>query len=435
LDSDALLKRLRPLIDGQCGVLREPERLAFPPSHQGQIHGYSVRVGRLTALHVEQVRSTEDAAGHGTSWDDDTAMLRACCEALERYCASMPPVSGVLTASADELGEDALDPRRLPQCSFRERALADPRYRLRTPDSTATDRWVKGYSLTRGRAAWIPLTAVYLGLPDPLDSHLVYPESTGFAAGASYDDAVLSALCEVIERDSLALWWLHQLPFPRIETQAWSDPVLAELVERARHAGVETHLFDLTSDLGIPVVGVVQLAAHGSPRAVTIGACRPSWAAAAVRVVEEAGSLRVALAWSAESVDVNVVRSGLPLSPVHFGMLYVGDDAPQRFLFATRDAPTRGSLPADVSCVDPLRHVVQTLRDHRMEVFVVDVTLPEVRDAGLVVVRVIVPELMRISFSHGIRYLAHPRLYTAPERMGYGKRTEDMVTDDPIPFA
>ena len=78
---------------------------------------------------------------------------------------------------------------------------------------------------------------------------------------------------------------------------------------------------------------------------------------------------------------------------------------------------------------------MKRLADKDIEVFVVDVTQPEVRDVGLVVVRVIVPELMRISFAHSIRYLAHPRLYAAPEKMGYGARTEDMITDDPIPFA
>jgi ribosomal protein S12 methylthiotransferase accessory factor len=431
----ALLKRLRPLIDADCGVLREPQMLVFPSGHQGSMHGYSVTVGRPSALHPELVRAPGDLAGHGTSWDESTARIRASCEALERYCSTMYPASGILQATARELGDDALDPRRLPQCSARERQVAEPEYRLRTPDITTVERWVEGFSLTRGKKTWLPLTAVYMGLPEPLSSHLVFPESTGFAAGSSYDDAILSALCEAIERDSLALWWLHQLPMPRIEAEDWPDPVLAELIDQARRAGIRTHLFDLTSDLGVPVVGAVQTTAQGSPRVIAMGACRLSGASAALRVVEEAASLRVALAWSRGFVGREVIQAGTPLSPMQFGLLYADDDGPERFSFATRDAPVRPSLPAPIAGSDSLNAIVNMLGDYDMEVFVADVTQPEIRDVGLVVVRVIVPELMRISFSHGIRYLGHPRLYEAPEKMGYGRRTEDMVTDDPIPFA
>ena len=431
----ALIERLRPLIDAHCGVLREPQALVFPAGHQGQIYGYSVTVGRPCVLHPELVRTPGDLAGHGTSWDESTAWIRASCEALERYCSTMYPASGILQATARELGDDALDPRRLPQCSARERQRAEPEYRLRVPDITTVERWIAGFSLTRGQQTLLPLTAVYMGLPEPLSSHLMFPESTGFAAGSTYDDAILSALCEAIERDSLALWWLHQLPMPRIEVEDWPDPALAELIDRAMRVGIRTHLFDLTSDLGVPVVGVVQTTARGSPRAIAMGACRLSGASAALRVVEEAASLRVALAWSRGFVGREVVRSGRPLSPMQFGLLYADNDGPERFSFATRDAPIRPSLPGPIAGPDSLKAIVNMLGDHDMEVFVVDVTQPEIRDVGLVVVRVIVPELMRISFSHGIRYLGHPRLYTAPENMGYGLRTEDMVTNDPIPFA
>ena len=71
--------------------------------------------------------------------------------------------------------------------------------------------WVRGYSLTQRRALWVPLTAAYMGLSLPVSEHVLFPTSTGLAAGTSFRHAVLNALCEVIERDSLALFW-----FPRL---------------------------------------------------------------------------------------------------------------------------------------------------------------------------------------------------------------------------
>lgn len=431
-----LLHRLEPLLDARSGVLSGMTKLVFPSGYMDQMHGFAATVGRASALHPRAVSVVPgELAGYGTALDETTARVRAVCEGLERYCSMLYPTSGVVVATARELGEYALDPRRLPQCSAQERGRAAPHLRLRLPDPDASERWVQGHSLTRARPVWVPMTGVCLGLPEPLTAHLAFPMSTGFAAGTDYESAILSALCEVIERDSLALWWLHHLPMPRIDIDRQADGNLLELLRRARHVGIRTHLFNLTTDVGVPVIGLLQTTERGRPHAVAIGACRPDGVAAAIRVVEEAGSLRIALSWGRTAAGRDAIFAGEAVSPKEFGLLYAEADGPSQFAFATRDAPTHTALPDPLRGSHPLTTIVERLATLGMEAIVVDFTLPEIRDFGLVVVRVIVPELMPISFSHSIRYLAHPRLYTAPRRLGYGERTEAMVTDDPIPFA
>jgi ribosomal protein S12 methylthiotransferase accessory factor len=48
--------------------------------------------------------------------------------------------------------------------------------------------------------------------------------STGQAAAASTEAALLGGLCEVIERDAFSIAWLNRLSMP--EVQIDSDPVL-----------------------------------------------------------------------------------------------------------------------------------------------------------------------------------------------------------------
>ena len=370
--------------------------------------------------------------------------MRAVCEALERYCGVMYPTEGVLRASARSLGDRALDPRRLPRCSRRERARAPAAFRLREPDVERDELWVRGHSLTERRPLWVPLSATYMGLPLPISEHVLFPLSTGLAAGTSFRQAILSGLCEVIERDSLALFWLHQLPVPRLEAPAQTvrDPALRELLAAGGAAGTETTLLDLTTDVGVPVVGAVQTCARAAPHAITMAACRPDPEAAALRVLEEVGSLRVALT-EAAAAGRRVARedffSDREQTPESFGLLYAGADGPARFQFATRHAPAAERWPAAIrgGCAgeDPLSAIVERLAAAGMETIAVDVTTPEVREFGIVVVRVIVPELMPISFTHHARYLAHPRAYEAPSRLGHGRRSEETITDDPIPFA
>ena len=434
-DLRALLTRIEPLIDERCGVLAAVGPLEFPPGFAGQMHGFASCVARPTELHP--LPSTADPElgalmGYGTALDQDTARVRAVCEGLERYCSVMYPLEGTRRARPRDLDGLVCDHARFPQCSARERERA--RQQVRLPDRTREDYWIRGFSLSASAPIWVPLTAVYLGLPIPLSEHVTWPVSTGFAAGSTYDQAVLSGLLEAIERDSLALWWLHQLPMPRIDPAFdGGDLRLRSLLERGRSIGLESHLFDLATDLGVPVVGVIQVDRHAQPHLITMGACRPSGLDAAVRVLEEAGSLRVAMA--RQSPLSRSAFMAMPArSPEEFGALYIDRDAITRFGFALDHPDVRTELSPGISG-EPLDAVVSSLTARGMDVIVVDVTLPEVREVGVVVVKVIVPELMPISFCHDVRYLGHARLYEAPRRMGYGDRSESMITADPIPFA
>ncbi len=436
----APLTDLAPLIDDRCGLIRRLHRFRFPSGFDGQMHGFMAVLGRPGALHPGPCRVGQTLGalyGSGTAVDEATAQIRAVCEALERYCSVMYPMDGVLRATPRSLGDRALDPRRLPRCSARERERAARAFRLREPDPDRDEFWIRGYSLTHARPLWVPLTAAYLGLPLPIDEHTLFPLSTGFAAGVDFRQAILSALCEVIERDSLALFWLHQLPMPRLDLDRVPlSPALRDLLRAGERAGAETTLLDLTTDVGVPVIGAIQTCGRAAPHAIAMGACRIDAGAAALRVLEEVGSLRVALTSAADRrVTKAAFFTDAEQTPETFGLLYAGPDGPARFRFATNDAPVARELPAPIVSDDPLAAIVNRLASLGMETIVVDVTTPDVRDFGITVVKVIVPELMPITFTHHARYLAHPRLYEAPRALGYGERTEETITDDPIPFA
>jgi ribosomal protein S12 methylthiotransferase accessory factor len=70
-----------------------------------------------------------------------------------------------------------------------------------------------------------------------------------------------------------------------------------------------------------------------------------------------------------------------------------------------------------------------------MDAVAVDLTTDELRDAGLRVVRVVVPQLMPISFTHRARYLGTPRLSAYVARRTGAPFTEADVNPAPLPFA
>lgn len=435
-EGEALVEHLAPLLDARTGVLAGLGRLAFPAHFPGQMFGYSAAVPRAVALHSAPVAAGTEVGhlvGYGTSLEEPTAKIRAICEGVERYCAVMYPTHGLRIASERDLRPDVLELRRLPRCSERERERAPAAHQLPLPDPDREECWIRGYSVTHQKPIWVPISAVYLGLPFPPALHVVFPMSTGFAVGASYDAAVLSALLEVIERDSLALWWLHSLPMPRLVFDQAKEPRLFELLARNRAVGIENHLIDLTTDVGVPVVGIVQTSEAASPHFVAMGACRTTSGAAALRVLEEAGSLRIALSQQHAPVRRAQFFEAGGLEPEQFGYLYAPKSAREHFAFAL-EAPETTRVPNAVQD-PPLASIVARLSQLGMEVIAVDVTLPEIEALGLCAVKVIVPELMTMTFSHHVRYLGHPRLYAAPLALGYGARNEESITDEPIPFA
>jgi ribosomal protein S12 methylthiotransferase accessory factor len=125
---------------------------------------------------------------------------------------------------------------------------------------------------------------------------------------------------------------------------------------------------------------------------------------------------------------------------VFHGASYMG--APERrsefdFLLNSTTSRKLSEIP-DLTTGDPeteLQEMVRRLAAIDAEVRVVEITTAEARAAGFRVVRVIVPELMPLSFVHTARYLAHPRLYEAPAGLGYPVADEPNINPLPQPFA
>lgn len=160
---------------------------------------------------------------------------------------------------------------------------------------TATD-------LLSGEAVPVPAQEVYLDcaavLAEPLREDA---GSTGCAAGADRDSATAAALWECVERDALALWWHGRRPGAALPVEvidARAPRLFWWLHERPRL----TRLWDITTDIGLPVV--VAVASDPDGGTVAIGAAaRPKLADAALAAVTELVQTEVSLDLAREAGD------------------------------------------------------------------------------------------------------------------------------------
>jgi ribosomal protein S12 methylthiotransferase accessory factor len=374
-----------------------------------------------------------DGAGSGIHAGE--SRVRAIGEALERYSSCVYDSRQLIRATARELGRDALDLLSIPRCSARE--LAHPSCPIVAPDLDAPIRWVSGVSLSTGAVMWVPAMMVYLYFhPETAGERMWLPISTGCAAHTSLERALLSATCEVIERDAIAVTWLQKLPLPRIELDripAWLEPYVRR---NEAHGDSEHVFFDATTDIGVPTVYSLQLTPH-NVRLATLVMCSteldPSIAVA--KVIRESASSRLAM-----QIPQPLPDRWDDFSAVSHGAAYMGHpDRASAFDFLIH-SPHRRRL-SEMPTLDTgqpgsdLMDLIERLRVRGMEAIAVDLTTDEGRRTGTWVVRVIVPGLQPLSFSHRARYLGHPRLYDAPRAMGFPVCAESEINPQPQPFA
>lgn len=372
--------------------------------------------------------------GAGSGLDAQRAQRVAIAEALERHACCTFEEDAFIWASARELGDEALDLSSLPRHSARE--LAHPHCPVVDIDDRAPMRWVRGVSLTTGRPTWVPAVLVYLHIPaHSYGERFALPISTGCAAHADIEAALLSALCEVIERDAIALTWLQRLALPMIEVDRTSAR-LSAFGHGDDRSDVRRIFFDATTDVGVPTVYSLELSDRDDKIAqLVMCATTLDPEQAIVKVMREAASARIAM-----SIDRAMPDSPDEFIGVHHGAAHMGHRSMRsRFDFLASSTGRRKlSQMPNLATGDPaadLCVVLDRLERMGLDSYAVDLTTDEAESVGFRVVRTLVPGLMPLSFARRAQYRGHPRLYEAPAAMGLPVHPEDELNDDPQPFA
>lgn len=132
-----------------------------------------------------------------------------------------------------------------------------PRLRITSFDDAKTILWVEGTDLFAQGPRWVPYEMVHANftLPLPTGSGSFVMSSNGLASGNDMDEAILHAVCEVIERDATTLWVLRDPPDQerrRIDLRSIDDPGCRDLLGLYERAGIAVSVWDTTSDVGIP---------------------------------------------------------------------------------------------------------------------------------------------------------------------------------------
>ncbi len=414
---EELERKLSVITDKKFGLVKSLEKtLKF--NDEPKLHHYVI------ALAGRQFSS-------GTALSDERARLKAVCEAIERFCLSKYDGKTSIISSYSKL-EQALDPTSLAGVAPQDKK------KFGNYDGNTKFAWVSGLSMTRNDKIWIPAQLVYVPYQsnEPVIRNTI---STGAASGTSYSAAIYRGLCEVIERDAFMITYLNKLPRSVIDIASAKSEDVRRLDYIFRRYDLERYSFDITTDVGVPVILTILVDRSGVGPSVSLGMkCSFNVEEALLGSMEEAQQTRP---WIRGEMHKFLQTGKMPPEQRHFleraffwydvGMIKKLD-----FLLKTKNKIKISRIKSRnfKDSNERLRAVLRALRGYETDV--VDLTDKKIGRAGFRVIKAIVPEMQPLHLVEGRRYLGGRRLYAVPRILGYRKRDSkyDDLNKTPHPF-
>jgi YcaO-like protein with predicted kinase domain len=292
-------------------------RLIDPKTTAACVHASAgklgiTRVARVTGLDfigipvvmVVRPASRNLSVMQGKGLTDDAAFASGLVEALESFCSER--ISG---------------PARLASVVA---AARDPSFLIpelmvsRNPPPDAMIPWTECVDMFGGRVRWLPSELVFADFTSPPHAGQGYFVTTtnGLAAGNSREEALLHALCEVIERDAVALWMAAnregQANSP-LEAGGLTGAGCLHLLALLDATGLRYDIWDITSDIGVPSYMCAIDDLHNGEefslgRIVGTG-CHPSADVALCRAITEAAQARLTIIVGArDDIELDIYR-------------------------------------------------------------------------------------------------------------------------------
>jgi ribosomal protein S12 methylthiotransferase accessory factor len=379
----------------------------------------------------------------GAAIDRQKAIAAAMGEAVERYCSAYYNREQLIFGRYDEMHADAVHPSSF--CLFSQSQYSRPLFPFKRFDARTPVSWTWGYSLQQKRSVLVPAQMVYLPftVDESREPVITYTTSTGLACGNTIEEAILSGMSEVVERDSLTCFWMNRLPLPHVDIDDHSS-LFHEFRHRFALPGLQYSICDATTDLGIPVVFTLLVGQSSVGRMVNAGSsASASPERAALKSLIEAAHGRPYVRYLLQNGLTS--RYNDDFSNVNgfqdHAVFYT--TAPQHssaldFVSAPRVARPLSEIPdhGTGSAAGDIRFYLSRLREHDIDVIVVDLTTPDIGAAGFTVVRIVMPGLQLLHGLHRFPFLGNSRLYRVPQALGYaaGPATESDLNPYPHPL-
>ena len=322
------------------------------------------------------------SCGKGITTSD--SIVSAIMESIETDTAESLSAENYFHTSYTQLPRDeSLDVQLLP-------VLSSSIFRKDIPYS-----WIKCSSLLSNQHVFLPAATITLDVTSVIDPLMTFVwGSNGLASGFSLKEAIVSALYEYIERDSIICWsnlLIHGLvkdAFIDLSTIPFSST--QSLVTTLQVAGYKLFVYDRSSSLNIPVYRAVLYSPYDQTARIAEGyGCHHLDEIAVNRAITEAVQSR--------TVMIAGARDDISFANLHD---YMQRDLPEKYLSETiieNFSPLKNNFESLDSALEDLTQRLTNIGVPDLYYYSFPVSDPEI-----FVVRIFIPGLQHYSHRHSV---------------------------------
>jgi len=428
-------ERYQHQISSISGVVRSLEKL--PYDCNGLAHIYTAKHHWASMFDdLEDLQKNIGGRSSGKGRTDVQARASGFCEAIERYSGIFQGDEVRIESSYQKLGDRAIHPNACMHFSpaqYDNRMTwnaqqADRFQKVPEPfDPVREIEWTPIWSLTQQDFKYLPTVYCYFGYPEPPQPDC-WANTNGCAAGNTLEEAVLQGFLELVERDSVALWWYNRLQKPAVDLERFDEPYFQAVTDYYQSIGREVWVIDLTGDLNIPTFAAISRRCDREVEDIVLGFGTHFDPKLAIqRALTEVSQMLPAVL-NANPDGTTQYATSAESHVLQWWQTATLETQP----YLVPDPCAASKCNSDYPIIwhedflKDIQYCQQLVEERGMEMLVLDQTRP---DIGLNVVKVIVPGLR-----HFWKRLDAGRLYDIPVQMGWLENPLAEEELNPIPL-
>jgi ribosomal protein S12 methylthiotransferase accessory factor len=439
---EEMMKKLELHISPITGIVSHLQPYSIETAEQALTVSYLaghnfVHVSRDETLDLDFLCASLRGASGGKGKQVLQAKVSALGEAIERYSGVFQGDEARFRAKLKDLGDAAIHPNACmlfseQQFKNREQWNADNLWSHWVPepfDEGMEVEWSPVWSLTYDKPRYVPTAYCYYGYSRKCNAWFARADSNGCAAGHGKEEAILQGFMELVERDSVALWWYNRVQKPAVDLSSFAEPYFQELITYYWTLHRDLWVLDITSDLNIPTFAAISRRNDKEVEDIIFGfGTHFDPRLAVLRALTEVNQSLPAV-FSVTPDNNKAYLDDDPKALLWWKTAAI-ENQPYLIPDKTLDLRVLTDYPrkwGDDLYIDVLR-CMEIAKEQGLETLVLDQTRP---DVGLHVMKVIVPGLRPFwaRFAPG-------RLYDVPVQMGWLPKTltEDQLNPQHIYF-
>ena len=365
----------------------------------------NIRFRETPVLHVPTaVSRAQNRLGFGTDLDFSTAVIKSMAEALERYAINCPKKQETVIykktyKEMKALGYLCFYPDH-PE--FEDSVYTNfPFCKQITPD-LKTD-WAPARRLSDNQLVLLPASLLYYNGCNTLTNVLKSPTSSGMAC-SFLNSAVESSLLELIERDTMLYMWLSKSPGEEVIFDKIQNSRLKKMLEKIDCKRRQIKIVFKHTDIQIPCIFVLFKGkkTYDEPAFLITGTADTDVERGCYRALSEFTQCYNGCLLNKRLQERSEQMAKEP-SPKMTGFMdhtafYAIYENFYKLEFLFNDIGKRKlSELSEKWKGDPNENLLKTALKHK-NIFIADVTPPEIRQSAVYVMRSYSPDLMDIDY-------------------------------------